>query len=45
MVADIFQMNEKRNSFLIDDVENRKNSQNWKWSSVPVREEQEDRFF
>ena len=45
MVADIFQMKEKRNSSFIDDVENRKNSQNWKWASVPVREEQEDRFF
>ena len=45
MVADIFQMKEKRSSSFIDDVENRKNSQNWKRASVPVREEQEDRFF
>lgn len=45
MVADIFQMNEKRNSSLIDDVENGKNSQNWKWASVPVRAKQEDRYF
>lgn len=44
MVAHVFQMNEKRNSSLIDDVENRKKSQNWKWARISVRAK-EDRFF